>query len=120
MAWFQRRAECGPEEPRPLKPATSHGDRIWATNYSHMTRRINVKPDLRDIVLRTLHEIAPGMTIEELRLRRGGRVVVEVRRTAIARSVLAGHRGVDVAAFLNVSPTTVSRVSVIAWANRSG
>lgn len=119
MEWRERCGSRGPAASRPPKPVTRHGDTVWATDYSHMTRQIKAKPDLRDIVLRTLREIAPGMTLDELQLRRGGRTVVEVRRTAIARSLMAGHRGVDIAAFLKVSPTTVSRVAATAWADRS-
>lgn len=115
MNWFQLRGSREMNEPRPRKPRTQHGDIYWATNYSRMTRRRDPKPDLRDIVLRVLHEVAPGLSLDELRVRRGGRTIVEVRRIVIERGLMAGHRGVDIAAFLNVSPATVSRVGGIVW-----
>jgi len=118
MQWRDDCARCERDVPRPVKPSTRHGNAFWAAHYSKLPRQLNGKPDLRDIVLRTLREVAPEMTLDELLLRRGGQTVVQARRTAIARCVLAGHRGVDIAAFLNVSASTVSRVSVAAWANR--
>lgn len=118
MRWRDACDRCGPADARPPKPSTRYGDEFWVAHYSHMTRALNSKPDLRDIVLRTLREVAPGMSLDELQLRRGGQKVVEVRRTAIARCVLAGHRGVDIASFLNVSASTVSRVAIAAWAGR--
>lgn len=120
MAWREQCANRKPDEPRPSKPPTQYGDEIWAVDYSRMAGRTSAKPDLRDIVLRTLREFAPEITLGELRLRRGGRTAVEVRRAAIARSVLAGHRGVDIAQFLNISPSTVSRVARDAWARQKG
>jgi len=119
MAWRAQCASCAPDEPRPPKPPTRYGDAIWETDYSRLVPPAKARQDLRDIVLRTLHEVAPGMTISELHGRCRGRTVLAVRREAIARSVLAGHRGVDIAGFLGISPSTVSRVAGDVWTKRS-
>jgi hypothetical protein len=61
------------------------------------------RADLRDIVLRTLADHAPGLYLELLILRRGGRVIAEIRGVVIERAIRGGHRGVDIARFLNIS-----------------
>jgi transposase len=46
-----------------------------------------------------------------LRVRRGPARVVAVRREIIRRAIAAGHRGVVIARYLNVSEATVSKIA---------
>ena len=103
--------ELPKEAPRPPGPAFPWGDHYWAGRFRSRPREKFARADLRDVVLQVLAERAPGLDIETLRLRRAGGVISEVRRTAIARAVAGGHRGVRIAQFLNVSESTVSKIA---------
>ncbi len=110
LAWQESRHQESDDRPPPPRPRCAYGDHYWRTNFTTLTLPLNPKPDLRDIVLRVLQEETPGVNLNILRLRRGGTAMVRVRHRAIERAYLAGYRGVDVARFLNISETTVSKV----------
>jgi hypothetical protein len=67
-------------------------------------------PDLRDHIRGVLGDIAPDLSLDLLCSGGSSRPLVRVRNHVIARSVVAGYMGIKLARFLNVSPSTVSRV----------
>jgi REP element-mobilizing transposase RayT len=90
----------------------------WGDVYSAQQFRVlpppegfTTRPDLRDLVLQALAELAPTVDLQLLRLRKGPRFVSAVRHQIITRAISAGHRGVTIARFLNVSEGIVSRVA---------
>ncbi len=115
MRFSRWREECDqlPEGvPRPPGPVFPWGDVCWAQRFRPMPLvGDRYVPDLRDLVLQGLRELAPETPLEVLRLRRGGRAMTAVRWEIIARAIAAGHRAVAIARFLNVSETTISRVA---------
>jgi putative transposase len=109
--WRDRCANLAEGVPQPRRPEVAFGSAFWARDFVSLPRNPLRRPDLRDIVLRALQELAPTLDLDTLRLRRGGRTVTAIRREVIRRALLSGHRGVDVARILNVSETTVSKVA---------
>jgi len=104
------------DAPVPPPPRTPAGDRYWAQEFlSRLPRTLeNAKPwrpDLRDLAKATLHEMTPGFTIHQLRATRGGRQVVEVRHEIVARALRMGFRPVDIARYLHITQSVVSRIS---------
>jgi REP element-mobilizing transposase RayT len=103
---------------KPQGPVCAEGDAYWALHFERAMASTpastseHFRPDLRDLVRQSLREMSPTLTLEHLRLRLGGAMIVSARRTIIKRALLAGFRGADIARYLNVSDTTVSRVGM--------
>jgi REP element-mobilizing transposase RayT len=99
---------------KPTAPRCADGDEYWALHFGgakRVSRGLAIeklRPDLRDLVRQTLRDVAPGLTLELLRLRSSARMIVSVRRIIVKRAVLAGFRGAHIARYLNVSEATVS------------
>ncbi len=110
-AWRDQCASLPEDAPRPPRPEVAFGNSFWARDFVSLPQDPLRRPDLRDIVVRAIQEIAPGLDLDMLRLRRRGSTIVALRRAIIERAVRAGHRGVDIARILNVSETTVSKVA---------
>jgi hypothetical protein len=95
---------------RPREPRMRAGEEIWTELYGTGYKILPVKrPDLRDIVRTVIAEVAPQLPLEQLRARRGGATISAVRREVVLRATLAGHRGVAIADFLNISKAAVSK-----------
>jgi REP element-mobilizing transposase RayT len=67
-------------------------------------------PDLADLARATLSAEAPELTLGLVRGRRGGARYARIRHAMIRRMHIAGHRNVDIARFLGLSQSAVSRV----------
>lgn len=102
----------------PRVPLSIGGDLHWHRAYGAVqhpevmnaqlaTTRL---PDLRDHVTVLLEDVAPEMPIEDLIAGGCSRPLVRIRNQVIARAVRAGYGGNVLAEFLNVSPSTVSRI----------
>lgn len=66
--------------------------------------------DLRDYMRLCLRDLDAGCPLDLLRSGGSTRPLVRVRTRVIARSLSAGYTGTSVAEFLNISPSSVSRV----------
>jgi REP element-mobilizing transposase RayT len=104
--------------PVPRMPLSMGGDLHWHREYGS-ARSLRVagaelppsRPtDLRDHIRIALNDVAPDLPLEMLRNGSCTRPLVRVRKQIIARALTAGHAGIRVAEFLNVSPSTVSQV----------
>lgn len=111
-------ADCDSLHPLPRAPLSIGGDLHWYREYGS-TRPLRVAGtavpetramDLRDHVQAALRDLDPDMPIELLRSGGSTRPLVRIRKQVIARALSAGYVGTRVAAFLNISPTSVSRV----------
>jgi REP element-mobilizing transposase RayT len=108
----------------PPPPECDAGDQHWTREFSPATAAVaGIRPvaplhraELQHIARRTLAELAPGMTLTVLR--RGGatRSLVHIRRAVIVRCLAAGYRPVQIARYLNVSPSTVTLAAAISRA----
>jgi putative transposase len=104
--------------PIPHIPQAIGGDLHWHREYgtAHTLRITGAETppvrlaDLRDHVSVVLGDVAPDLPLDLLRSGGSSRRLVRVRNQVIARSVNAGYMGTRLAQFLNVSPSTVSRV----------
>jgi REP element-mobilizing transposase RayT len=98
----------------PPAPCTYGGDAFWLAQFGKSTpsaaeaRIVRSLPNLRDMALTAIEQIAPGMELEDLRCGSRGRAAVRVRRHLVARAIHAGHSPLIVARFLNISRTTIS------------
>jgi REP-associated tyrosine transposase len=108
----------------PVLPNSSEGDRYWALHFDRVNatqqpdrRERRDRPDLRDLVRQVLSECEPELTLELLRSTRGGKRMVAVRREIVSRAKRVGHRGVDIARFVNISESAVSRIASLKWAH---
>jgi putative transposase len=83
-----------------------------ATNGARRTaaRTPRVVPDLADLARATLATEAPELTMGIIRGRRGGARFTRLRHRMIRRMHVAGHPNVDIAHFLGLSESAVSKV----------
>lgn len=104
-------------------PALPAGDTHWGRTFSpffhppaahggtHFGRRtLDFIPDLSDLARATLAAEGRGLTLDLVRGRRGGARYREIRHRMIRRMHVAGHRSVDIARFVGLSESAVSRV----------
>jgi REP element-mobilizing transposase RayT len=68
------------------------------------------RPDLADLARATLTRERPGLPLSLVKGRRGGATYSRIRRSMILSMHAAGHRNVDIARFLRLSDSTVSKV----------
>ncbi|HEX6308631.1 MAG TPA: transposase [Longimicrobiales bacterium] len=111
-------AEAGRFGPRP--PVFPAGDAYWSAHYRRpsetlagQTLRRASGADLRTIALRTLDDTVPGLPLDWLRSGGQTRLLARTRRQVIARCLAAGYANHQIAAFLNVSGATVSKVAAM-------
>lgn len=94
--------------PRGLSPLFHAPARYAPTNRA--IRPSPMAPDLADLARATLATDAPGLTVGVIRGRRGGAQLARIRHCMIRRMHAAGHRNVEIARFLGLSESAVSRV----------
>ena len=111
-AWYDACKQLGPDDPRPYSPGITEGDVFWLDNFTSGDVAERRRADLRDVVLRALAELAPGLKVVDLRGSVRTKRVVAVRTAVVERALNAGHEPVDVARFLNLADSSVSRVNV--------
>lgn len=113
LGWRSQCDELMEDEPRPRAPRTRFGDAYY---YKHFVAaegpKLDPERDLRDVILRSLKDVAPEVTLDMLRRPLRTRPFVLIRRAVIASATRARHRPRDIARFLNLSDTAVSRVAV--------
>ena len=105
--------------PLPRAPLSIGGDLHWHREYGsarplRAAAGAHVPPvrtaDLRDPVRQALRDLEPAFPFDLLRSGGSTRPLVRVRSQVIARALSAGYSGASVAEFLNISPSSVSRV----------
>jgi REP element-mobilizing transposase RayT len=97
-----------------LSPAALGGDCLWpggAAPANATVRARSVTPDLRAIALEVVRSVDPPLSLEWLRCGGRSRPLVQVRRAVIARAAQAGYRTGQIARFLGISSSAVSRVA---------
>lgn len=100
-----------PTEPRPPRPKTTAGDASWKTNFTAFPSKEQFKkPDLRDLVLKTIAEADPPLTLDYIQGRTSTKAIVEVRKEIVSRATDHGYAGIDIARWLKTSPQNVSRI----------
>jgi putative transposase len=77
---------------------------------SYKARQPIESADIRDLAVATLLTLEPRLTLEDLREGRTKRVC-EVRHEVVRRCTLAGHRPIDIASFVRLSPNRVSEIA---------
>jgi REP element-mobilizing transposase RayT len=108
----------------PRAPVLDGGDAHWAAHFAASAALAAPahapppampahRPDLHRIAQLTLAEEAPDLGVEWLRLGCRSRQLVRLRQLVIARALAAGHSCAQICRFLNVSTSSVSRVSVL-------
>ena len=114
-AWALERRRYRKENKKPTTPPLmTAGDEYWLKNFVRRDPRTleNAaawRPDLRDLAKSIVHEMAPGFTIAQLRMTRGGPAATMIRRAIIERALRLGFRAADIARYLHISHTIVSR-----------
>ncbi|MEX2283593.1 MAG: hypothetical protein WEE89_14000 [Gemmatimonadota bacterium] len=111
--WYDACKKLAPSDPRPYAPGVTAGDEYWLENFGvkRLAKR-SYRPDLRDVVIIALAELAPTISLDALRVGLRTRPLIALRQAIIERALRAGHRPIDVARYLNTSDSTVSRVNV--------
>lgn len=107
--------------PLPRAPLSMGGDLHWHREYgSARPLRLAgidvplMRPmDLRDHIRIALRDVEPDLPLDLLRSGSGSRPIVRVRRQVVARALSAGYAGGSIAGFLNISPSSVSRVKML-------
>ena len=78
-------------------------------------------PDMHDVVRRFLRSMQPGLRLEIVRSRYGGRQYIDARHQLIATLIQRGYSGVAIAKYLCISPATVSSIrSRMRWSKLPG
>jgi hypothetical protein len=119
-------------EADPPSAMCCHGDAAWPSGLSplfHASARngtahralhsLPSAPDLADLARATLATDAPGLTVGIIRGRRGGVQLARLRHRMIRRMHAAGHRNADIARFLGLSGSAVSKVLCVSGEERS-
>jgi REP element-mobilizing transposase RayT len=114
-AWRIHCRKLGPGVPHPSPPDTTAGDAFWTGRFGAIATddRDTARPDLRDIVLRAIDQVAPNLSQDEFLSRRGGEVVVSIRRSVVHRAMAVGYRGATIARYLRLSDSAVSRIGAL-------
>lgn len=107
--------------PLPRSPLSIGGDLHWHREYgSARPLRIagmSIPPtrpmDLRDHIRIALRDLKPDLSLDLLCSGSASRPIVRVRRQVVARALSAGYTGGSIAEFLNISPSSVSRVKML-------
>jgi putative transposase len=77
--------------------------------------------DVRDVALEILRTIDNTVDVELVRSRYGGRKIAAIRKQLIAGLLQRGYAGVQIARYLRISETLVSRVkSAMRWGSLAG
>jgi REP element-mobilizing transposase RayT len=109
--------------PRPERPAIDAGDLNWVHAMTPRPRRHTTPSDdiaprldgttgraeLADIVREVIAESGGGLDLAVVRSRWGGPPYWRARDAAILRAAALGYAGVQIAAYLRISPSAVSR-----------
>ncbi|MGH8436758.1 MAG: transposase [Pseudomonas sp.] len=112
LEWRRACDALSEEMARPSMPVCMEGDAYWRRHFkSVLPTTYEDQPDLRDVVLKTLRNLPMPLLLEELRLRRSTRAHLQAREEVVRQAVLARHRNVDIARFINVHESTVSRLA---------
>ena len=99
----------------PRRPSTAGGDASW----SHMVTQgvtpsasepQRKRPDLRDFVRNRLGVLLPGADVDLLRYGSRSKIIVHARRGVIQSAILAGYTGKEIANYLMISESAVSKV----------
>jgi len=97
----------------PSLDAYHHGDAYWRGLQHQLSDVVapisRVRPDLRDVVRAGIMTMCPDFDVEMVRTFRGA-FMSAIRRELVIRAALAGHRGCDIARFLQMSETRVSKI----------
>lgn len=124
LAWRQacdRAQEEGGQPAGPVatppRPVVGCGDESWVVQLTPRgdpvsdppapTKTLPPRPDLRAIAIAAQKTIAAGLDPEIVRSRWGGATYVRARHEIILRAAAVGYRGVEIAAFLRITPSAV-------------
>ena len=97
-------------------PDTVAGDEFWLERFGGCAhsrteaRVVRSIPNLRDLARASIRETCPELQLDDLRSGNHYRSIVRVRNHLIPRALLAGHSRQTLAAFLNISHTTISQI----------
>jgi REP element-mobilizing transposase RayT len=97
-------------------PDTTGGDMFWldrfgASEHSRAEARVRRSiGNLRELAIASIRETSPDLELDDLRSGHHYRSIVRVRNHLVPRALLAGHSQTTLAAFLNISTSTISRI----------
>jgi REP element-mobilizing transposase RayT len=96
-----------------LEPLTPAGDAFFLQHFCAIPA-MNSRPtaDLRDRAMQLLGSISNSMSVDLLRRRRLNRHCTDIRRQLIAGLLQHRYRVVDIANFLRISDSAVSRIAI--------
>jgi len=105
----------------PVAPSCSGGNIYWRDELCRWPDAVlpGAQLDLRDLALRVVEEVAPGLPLDTLRGADRSAAVVRVRDRFILRARDIGHSGVRIAEFLGISSSAVSAAALRAAAPSS-
>lgn len=107
-------AETFPEEGFPSRAGDAHWDEMCKSRLPVANKS---RPDLRDVIGDAIAAICPDLNVSMLRVFRGARIS-DIRKRLVVRAASAGYRGCEIARYLHISESTVSR-TIHTWRKRS-
>ena len=114
MEWRRICLELRKESPAtvpPLRPSTAGGDAAFKKSFTATPPKEKIRrPDLRDIVIKTIADLAPGLPLDFVQDRCGNKALVALRKEVVRRSLEHDFAGIDIARWLRISPQSVSRI----------
>ena len=119
IAYEDWRAICraAPEDdPKPPKPIVHGGDAYWANSVgaraSCALSAVALTPvDLRDLVRRTVAQLAPDMSLDMVYGGHRAPMIVKVRNAAVVQAVRAGYSVAKISRHMRMSESVVSRIA---------
>lgn len=107
-------AETFPEEQLPCTAGDDLWDEMCKSRLAVANKR---RRDLRDVIQDAITRISPDLDVGMLRVFQGAKIS-EIRKRLIVSASSAGHRGCEIARYLHISESTVSR-TIRDWRRRS-
>lgn len=107
-------ADTFPEERLPCAAADDHWDELCKSRLAVVNKS---RRDLRDVIDDAIADICPDLDIGMLRVFRGTRIS-DIRKRMVVQAASAGYPGCEIARYLHVSESTVSR-TIRDWRKRT-
>jgi REP element-mobilizing transposase RayT len=113
--WREACRRTPEDELKPPKPSVRGGDEYWQNSVGARgvcaLEASRPTTDLRDVVRRTVMQIAPDMPMDVVCSGNRGRQYAAVRRAAVASATRAGYSVAKIARHMRISESLVSRVA---------
>jgi REP element-mobilizing transposase RayT len=104
------------DQPKPPQPMVRGGDAYWANSVGArascaLTGAPSTQVDLRDLVRRTVAQLAPDMSLDMVYAGHRAPMIVKVRHSVVVQATRAGYSVAKISRHMHMSESVVSRIA---------